>query len=79
MILKRLSLLLVIYLMVFVSRSQCSLCRTQIANNVNAGDDRMAYFMNQGILFLLAVPYIAVGVVGYLWYRNSRSREITEK
>lgn len=34
--------------------------------------------MNDGILFLMAVPYLAIGVVGYKWWRNNQNAEIEE-
>lgn len=26
---------------------------------------------NQGIIYLMIVPYIAIGVVGYKWWKNN--------
>ena len=28
--------------------------------------------LNAGIIYLFVFPYLAVAIVGYLWYRNSR-------
>jgi len=30
--------------------------------------------LNKGILFLLGMPYLAVGAIGYLWYKKYRKK-----
>jgi hypothetical protein len=52
--------------------AQCAMCRTQLENNVSNGEIGIAAGINLGILYLLSMPYLAVLVIGYLWYRNSR-------
>lgn len=46
--------------------SQCAMCRAALASN---GDTTQAEALNDGIVYLMAIPYIAVGVVGYFIYR----------
>ena len=51
----------------------CSLCASQ----TNGGDaaNRTNYrgqTLNIGILYLAAVPYLAGGILGFIWYRNRR-------
>jgi len=48
------------------------MCRTQLENNVSNGDVGIAAGINTGILYLLSLPYLAILVLGYVWYRNSR-------
>ncbi len=52
--------------------AQCAMCRTQLENNVSNGDIGIATGINTGILYLLSLPYLAILVLGYVWYRNSR-------
>ena len=52
---------------------QCAMCRTQLENNLSAGNPGIASGINVGILYLLAMPYLAVLVIGYLWYRSSKN------
>jgi len=33
--------------------------------------------LNNGILYLLAAPYLAVAVVGFLWYKKYRRRDVS--
>lgn len=55
------------------SWAQCAMCRTQLENNVSAGDPGIASGLNTGILYLLAMPYLAVAVIGYFWYKSSKN------
>lgn len=32
--------------------------------------------LNDGILYLLAMPYLAVAVVGFIWYKRYRRKDI---
>ncbi|MBX2963631.1 MAG: hypothetical protein KF687_14055 [Cyclobacteriaceae bacterium] len=52
--------------------SQCAMCRTQLENNVSNGDVGIAAGINTGILYLLSLPYLAILLLGYIWYRNSK-------
>lgn len=52
--------------------AQCAMCRTQLENNVSNGDPGIAAGINTGILYLLVMPYIAIIVLGYFWYKSSR-------
>lgn len=55
------------------SLAQCAMCRATIENNVSNGDPGIGASLNFGILYLFVMPYLAIGVVGYLWYRNSKA------
>lgn len=52
--------------------AQCAMCKTTIVNNVSHGEISLAEGLNFGILYLFVTPYLAVMVIGVLWYRNSR-------
>jgi hypothetical protein len=56
----------------FASWAQCAMCRTQLENNISAGDPGIASGINTGILYLLAMPYLAAVIIGYFWYRSSK-------
>ena len=53
--------------------AQCAMCRATIENNVSNGDVGIGASLNFGILYLFVMPYLAISVVGYLWYRNSKA------
>lgn len=56
-----------------VSLAQCAMCRATIENNVSNGDVGIGASLNFGILYLFVMPYLAIGTVAYLWYRNSKA------
>jgi hypothetical protein len=55
--------------------AQCAMCRTQLENNVSNGSPGIAAGINTGILYLLIMPYLAILIVGYFWYKSSRKNE----
>ncbi|MEQ8627834.1 hypothetical protein [Ekhidna sp.] len=56
-----------------INWAQCAMCRTQIKNNVSAGETSMAEGLNNGIMFLFFTPYIVVFVMIFLWYKYSKT------
>lgn len=59
-------------LMLTDASAQCAMCRATLENNVSQGDIGIAAGINFGILYLLVIPYIAVGTLAWFWYRSSR-------
>jgi hypothetical protein len=61
--------------------AQCAMCRTQLENNVSNGSPGIAAGINTGILYLLVMPYIAITVLGYFWYKSSKKNadELTKR
>lgn len=52
--------------------AQCAMCRSTLENNLSNGNPGIAAGINTGILYLLAMPYLAVLILGYLWYKTSK-------
>jgi hypothetical protein len=72
----RKALLFVILFLVSTSAqvsAQCAMCRTTLENNYSNGDPGIAAGINTGILYLLAMPYLVVMILGYLWYKTSKN------
>ncbi|MEO8471125.1 MAG: hypothetical protein ABI477_02990 [Chryseolinea sp.] len=55
--------------------AQCAMCRSTLENNFSAGNPGIGAGINTGILYLLAMPYLAVGTIGYLWYKSSKNAQ----
>jgi hypothetical protein len=53
--------------------AQCAMCRATLENNVSNGNPGIALGINFGIMYLFVTPYLAIGVIAYLWYRTSKS------
>ncbi len=62
-------------LMVVPANAQCPMCKASIESALREGDNR-AKGLNNGILYLLAAPYLVVGGVGWVWYKNYRRKNI---
>ena len=56
--------------------AQCAMCTLNAENSVKEGNTQGSG-LNSAILYLLAAPYIAVGLVGFIWYRNYRRKKIS--
>lgn len=55
------------------SLAQCAMCRSTLENNYSNGDPGIAAGLNTGILYLLSMPYLAIIIIGYLWYKSSKN------
>jgi hypothetical protein len=51
--------------------AQCPMCKMAAESNLKNGGT-MGRGLNNGILYMLAAPYVFVGVLVYLWKRNSK-------
>ena len=53
-----------------VSDAQCAMCRAVLESS---GENSMAEGINDGIVYLMAIPYILVAFLFYFVYRKIRS------
>lgn len=61
------AILLVIFcLLPIISNAQCAMCRASLEST---GDTAQAEAVNDGIVYLMAIPYILVALAGYYIYR----------
>lgn len=67
------TLLIALFLAAPAATAQCAMCRATLENNVSNGNIGIAAGINTGILYLFFAPYLAVAVIAYFWYRNSRT------
>lgn len=51
--------------------AQCALCKESAETSLQEGK-KDAAGLNTGIIYLLLVPYLLVGGIGYFWYRRSK-------
>ena len=66
----------IVVLIFFVNaHAQCAMCRTQVVNNVSAGETSFAAGLNTGILYLFFTPYVLIALVVFLWFKYSRVNE----
>lgn len=76
---KSLRILLIVFLLSLTaapSMAQCPMCKAAAESSLAEGNKR-AKGLNSGILYLLAMPYLAVSVVGFMWYKKYRRKQIS--
>ena len=56
-------------------QAQCAQCAATVETNTQSGGNA-AKGLNNGILFLLGAPYLAAGVLSYIWYKKYRRKNI---
>jgi hypothetical protein len=56
--------------------AQCSMCTLNAENSVQNGNTE-GKGLNNGILYLLAAPYLAIAGVGFLWYKKYRRKNVS--
>jgi hypothetical protein len=58
--------------------AQCPMCRMSVESNLKDGGS-VGKGLNYGILYLLTMPYLMVGLIGYVWWRHqNKTVEIDE-
>ena len=54
------------------THAQCAMCRATLENSVSRGDSDLASNLNIGILYLFIMPYLAAGVIIFLYFRAKK-------
>ncbi len=68
-------LVLMLILIQWDAEAQCAMCRTTVESTVSNGRSNIATGLNTGILYLLTAPYLLVGAVAWLWFRQSKQEQ----
>jgi hypothetical protein len=55
--------------------AQCAMCRSTLENNYSNGNPGIGAGINTGILYLLILPYLAIIVVGFFWFKSTKNAE----
>ncbi len=56
-------------------RAQCAMCTTAVESNAKNGNTT-TNGLNNGILYLLAAPYLAVAFIAFIWYKKYRRKNV---
>lgn len=70
-------LLAVVVLVIFLplaSNAQCPMCKASVESNLKNGGST-GKGLNNGILYLLAAPYLAMAGIGFLWYKKFKKKD----
>lgn len=55
--------------------AQCAMCKAASETNLKAGGGD-PQGLNAGILYMLMLPYLLVGSIGYWWWRNRKKESV---
>ena len=63
------SLILLVFLMPSDLNAQCAMCRAVLESEANQS---AAEGINDGIVYLMAIPYLLIGGIGFAIYRKMK-------
>jgi hypothetical protein len=55
------------------------MCKASVESNMLEKQPGIGLSINEGILYLMLMPYIMFGIFGYLWYRNTHKNPKNSK
>ena len=61
------------------ARAQCVMCKSQVEAARQERDDYDVAGLNKGIVYMMTVPYLLMGAVGYFWYRRTHPKAVARK
>ncbi len=73
---KTLLILIILFIASIPVEAQCAMCRAVLESEEG---QKTAKGINNGIVYLMIIPYVLIGVVGYLIYRNKRKPNTIKK
>ncbi len=57
------------------AQAQCAMCRASLEST---GDTTQVEAVNDGIVYLMIIPYVLVGIIGFAIYRMYRKKKETQ-
>jgi hypothetical protein len=69
---------IVLFLLALISfsnvQAQCAMCKATVekGETTQAPIEQRTRGLNNGILYMMTIPYLLAGVIAYLWYQNSK-------
>ena len=51
--------------------AQCAMCKSVVESNIDGGSS-IGSGLNDGILYLMAMPYLALAIVTFAWVRYNK-------
>ena len=65
-----------IFFLFFVidTQAQCAMCKSVVESNLENGDT-IGSGLNDGILYLMAMPYISLALIAFFWVRHNKKQK----
>ena len=61
------------------AQAQCVMCKSQVEASRQERDDYDVAGLNKVIVYMMAVPYLLMGAVGYFWYRRTHPKPAAKR
>ncbi len=77
---RALPILALVVVLLFLSMgadAQCAMCQATAESSRDAGASA-ADGINKGVLYILVMPYIIMGTIGYFWWRSRAKKQVSE-
>ena len=55
--------------------AQCAVCKSNVESSLNNGEKATGLGLNDGILLLMAMPYVLMGALFFFWYRARKKHK----
>ncbi len=68
---KYLLIIVFVLLAIIDAEAQCAMCKSVVESNLENGDS-IGKGLNDGILYLMAMPYISLGLIAFFWSRHNK-------
>ena len=65
-----------IFFLFFVidTQAQCAMCKSVVESNLENGDT-IGSGLNDGILYLMVMPYISLALIAFFWVRHNKKQK----
>ena len=50
--------------------AQCAMCKQSVESNLEGEGKVVGKGLNNGIMYLMSIPYLVLGGIGYMVYKN---------
>jgi hypothetical protein len=74
---KKIFLVIILIAFQLSAFSQCDMCKAVLETDLKSGGS-MGKGINNGILYLILIPYILLTIVGYFIYRHYQKNKIAK-
>jgi hypothetical protein len=69
---KKLSFLVIFLFMITNNTyAQCAMCKSVVESNMEGGS-KIGAGLNDAILFLMAMPYLSLAIIAFVWLRYKK-------
>lgn len=72
----KITILLILLFTKTIAFSQCAMCKAVVESDMQGGGTA-GENINSGILYLMFIPYLLIGTVGYLIYRHYKKNRLS--